>query len=255
MTTISREKSNLDLHSKLLLDRIWLSQHNRSRHASPHARFIRPSVKVLLPEGVKHNTFDGFSTPKSAINDVQLVIYLPYLHWDSYKHMQERAALIKRRHEETRARPVDTNVANGKSIESKLIWQYLTSNLPLHCRRTLDQFGYPSLRNTAVRDADQVLYKRTRINKDSPPLLRETAMQHLKHIGRGVGRQASVTGAQEDVIAKVLMVDQLWLWVLDGGEFHLSLKMNHYGKLSCLFQLYIVQQLIDRRNCSHLCSS
>ena len=169
--------------------------------------------------------------------------------------MQERAALIKRRHEDTRARPVDTNVANGKSMESKLIWQYLTSNLPLHCRRTLDQFGYPSLRNTAVRDADQVLYKRTRINKDSPSLQRETAMQHLKHIGRSVGRQASVTGAQEDVVAKVLMVDQLWLWVLDGGEFHLSLALNHYAKLSCRFRLYFVQQLIDRRNCSHLCSS
>lgn len=223
LTRISRDKENLDLHTKLLLDQLWLSQHNRSRHASPHARFIRPSIKCLLPEGVKFNTFDGFSTPRSAINDVQLVIYLPYLHWDSFKHMQERAALIKRRHEDTRARPADKEVANGKSMESKLIWQYLTSNLPLHCRRTLDQFGYPSLRNTSVRDADQVLYKRTRISKDSPPPARETAMRHLKHVGRGVSRQSSVAAAQEDVVAKVLMVDQLWLWVLDIGKLVLFL--------------------------------
>ena len=145
----------------------------------------------MLPEGLKQNTFFA---PKSAIDDVQLVIYLPYLHWDSYKHMQERAALIKRRLEDMRARPVDTDVANGRSMESKLIWQYLTSNLPLHCRRTLDQFGYPSLRNTASRDADQVLYRRTKLI-------------------------TSMYGALEDVVAKVLMVDQLWLWILDGGEF------------------------------------
>ncbi|KAL8789142.1 MAG: hypothetical protein Q9195_006963 [Heterodermia aff. obscurata] len=171
---------------------------------------------VPVWQGVKYKTPDGVPTPRSAVNDVQLVIYLPYLHWDSYKHMQERAALIKRRHEHIRARPVDNTIANGKSMENKLIWQNLTSNLPLHCRRTLDQFGYPSLRNTDVRDADQVLYKRTKNSKDSAPPPRESAMKHLKHIGRGVGRQASVTGAHEDVVAKVLMVDQLWLWVLDG---------------------------------------
>ena len=225
MTTISREKENLDLHSQLLLDRVWLSQHNRSRHASPHARFIRPCIKCLLPEGVKYNTLEGFSTPRSAVSDVQLVIYLPYLHWDSFKHMQERAALIKRRHEDTRARPVDREIANGRSMESKLIWQYLTSNLPFHCRRTLDQFGYPSLRNTSVRDADQVLYKRTKMSKDSQAP-RDHPMKPFKHIGRGTNRQASVAGgAHEDVVAKVLMVDQLWLWVLDGGTLLITREL------------------------------
>ena len=127
---------------------------------------------------------------------------------------------------------MDNEIADGKSMENKLIWQYLTSNLPLHCRRTLDQFGYPSLRNTAVRDADQVLYKRTKNSKDSAPPPRENAMKHLKHIGRGVGRQASATGAHEEVIAKVLMVDQLWLWVLDGGEIPPPCQLYRYGEIS-----------------------
>lgn len=182
LTTISREKGNLDLHTTLLLDQIWLSQHNRSRHASPHARFIRPSIKCLLPTGLKTNNLEGSIASRSAIDDVQLVIYLPYLHWDSFKHMQERAALIKRRHEDHRARPVDREIANGKSMEYKLIWQYLRSDLPLHCRRTLDQFGYPSLQNTSVRDEDQVLYKRTKVDKESPaPTV--AAAKHPKHIG------------------------------------------------------------------------
>ena len=162
------------------------------------------------------NIFDGSATPRSAINDVQLVIYLPYLHWDSFKHMQERAALIKRRHEDKRPRPIDPDIVNGKSMENKLIWQYLRSDLPLHCRRTLDQFGYPSLRNTTVRDADQVLYKRTKVDKDLQ--VPETSQKQLKHTGRGVGRQSSIASKQGDVIAKVLMVDQLWLWVLDSRK-------------------------------------
>lgn len=102
-------------------------------------------------------------------------------------------------------------------IESKIIWQYLKSDLPLHCRRTLDQFGYPTLRNTAVRDADQVLYKRTKVDKDTP-LPQENTSKNRKHLGQGIGRQSSIAGAHDDIIAKVLMVDQLWLWVLDGGK-------------------------------------
>ncbi len=100
-------------------------------------------------------------------------------------------------------------------MESKLIWQYLMSDLPLHCRRTLDQFGYPSLRDTSVRDLDQILYKRTKAGKDDPPP-RDAAMKHLKHVGRGAGGSSASAGLATDRTAKVLMVDQLWLWVLDG---------------------------------------
>ncbi|KAL8824737.1 MAG: hypothetical protein Q9191_004855 [Dirinaria sp. TL-2023a] len=209
LTRISREKSNLDLHTILLSDQMWLSQHNRSRHASPHARFVGASAKCLLPEGINHSHLDGAATPKSATDGVQLVVYMPYLHWDSYKRLQDRASVIQNRRNETRARPVNQEIADGKSMESKLIWQYLESNLPLHCRRTLDQFGYPSLRNTAVRDADQVLYKRTKADKDPQPL-RETLMKHSKHVNKLLPAHPASDGA-----AKVLMVDQLWLWVLD----------------------------------------
>lgn len=51
LMTVSHEKDNLNLHKKFLVDQIWMSQHNRSRHASPHARFVRPSCRSLLPKG------------------------------------------------------------------------------------------------------------------------------------------------------------------------------------------------------------
>jgi len=43
------------------------------------------------------------------------------------------------------------------STERKLICQYLynSAKLPLHIRRTLDQFGYPNLEDTKERDLDR----------------------------------------------------------------------------------------------------
>ena len=55
---------------------MWLSQHNRSRHAFPHARFVRSSAICLMPEGMSHNHLDGAVAPKSATDGVQLVVYM-----------------------------------------------------------------------------------------------------------------------------------------------------------------------------------
>lgn len=221
LTTISQEKEDLGLHSKVLMDKMWFSQHNRSRHASPHARFVRPSIKCLFPKRVERSHTNGITTPASATDDIQFVAYLPYLHWDSFKNLQKRAEIIKRRRKQVHARPVAKDVAWGKSMEHKLIWQYLTSDRPVHCRRTLDQYGYPSLRNTSVRDGDQILYKRTKADADIP----QTKAPILKHKHRtsaeGRFRTASVStdssggNAPADNAATVLMVDQMWLWIID----------------------------------------
>lgn len=214
LTTISQEKDDLDLHTKLLMDKMWFSQHNQSRHASPHARFVRPSVKCLLPKSSEKHIDTGIATPLSAIEDVQFVAYLPYLHWDSFRNLQKRAEIIKLRREQPHARPIAKHVASGNSMEHKLIWQHLTSDQPVHCRRTLDQYGYPSLRNTSVRDADQILYKRTKPDADTQPP-REVPMKHKLQSSRAAAARQSLMPNADDCIAKVLMVDQLWLWIVD----------------------------------------
>ncbi len=214
LTTISQEKEDLSLHTTLLMDKMWFSQHNQSRHASPHARFVRPSVKCLLPKGSEKHVDTGISTPLSATEDVQFVSYLPYLHWDSFRNLQKRAEIIKLRREQPHARPVAKHVANGKSMEHKLIWQHLTSDQPVHCRRTLDQYGYPSLRNTAVRDGDQILYKRTKMDADVQTP-KETSMMHKLQSSRAAAARQSAMPNADDGVAKILMVDQLWLWIVD----------------------------------------
>ncbi len=196
LTTISQEKGDPILHKKVLMDKMWFSQHNRSVHASPHARFVRPSVRCLWPPSVERSHAGRIATPSSATGDVQVVVYLPYLHWDSFENLKKREEVIKRRREQPEALPVAKDVAIGRSMELKLIWQDLTSDRPIHCRRTLDQYGNPNLRNTSYRDVDQTLYKRTKAVNFAPPT-------ELKH-----NYWPAETG-------KVLMVDQLWLWIMD----------------------------------------
>src|SRR5579863_8357509 len=97
------------------------------------------------------------SSPNKA--PIQMCLYLPYLHWDNYKVIVKRRALIKRRIRQGRSRPVPLSVAKLQSLEFQAIWQFLGHDPPINCRRTLDQFGYPSLVDTRARDDDQMLYK------------------------------------------------------------------------------------------------
>ena len=179
LTTISQDREDLSLHLNILMDKTWFSQHNRSRHISPYAQFVRPSVQCLTSRNAKQSGADKFMTPQSATDNIQLVVYLPYLHWDSLRNLQKRAAIIKRRLQQAHARPIARDVLLGSSMEHKLIWQHLTSNRPIHCRRTLHQYRDPSLRDTPARDREQILYKRTRIDVDAPSS-KEDNLQH-KH--------------------------------------------------------------------------
>ena len=52
LASVAREKGNKDLHQKLLSTPIWMNHHNRSRHASTHARFVRSCSRILFPKGI-----------------------------------------------------------------------------------------------------------------------------------------------------------------------------------------------------------
>lgn len=191
---------NDTLHHNLLHRENWDDLFKKGRHAAPHARFVKPMCI--------HSTVD-IQRQRKVRNPspTQLALYLPYLHWDTYKQLLGRRDLVSRRMAQGRVRPVPEDVANSKPDEAKVLWQYLGSEPPFHCRRTLDQFGYPNLRNTRARDDDQILYKRTKERGENPMRRLKTSKPTKK------GEKPS----QESQIAdgKVLMVDQLWLWMVD----------------------------------------
>jgi len=77
-----------------------------------------------------------------------------------------------------------------KTPTELLINGYLNQDgRPLHCRRTLDQCLYYMLPSTEARDIDQVIYR--------------------------WARRESEEAAQA---RPIIMVDQLWLWVLHDGN-------------------------------------
>ena len=149
LTTISQEKGDPSLHARILTNKMWMSQHNRSLHASPHAQFVKPSVRSLFPRSAEQFRVGEMTRPSTVSGDIQLAVYLPYLHWDTFKNLQKREAIIKRRRQQSQVRPIAKDVLYGWSMELKVIWQYLTSDRPIHCRRTLDQYGNPNLRTTS----------------------------------------------------------------------------------------------------------
>jgi len=95
--------------------------------------------------------------------------------------------------------------------DEMLIQRYLTATPPLHPRRTLDQSYYWTLKDTRKRDRDQVVYRGTAPNP--------TLMHHWCLKGKKGDKNVKPSCAQciEDVkrVPRVIMCDQLWMWVLD----------------------------------------
>ncbi|KAK4445379.1 hypothetical protein QBC34DRAFT_164894 [Podospora aff. communis PSN243] len=69
---------------------------------------------------------------------------------------------------------------------------------PLHCRRTLDQYSYHMLDTTARRDKDQAIYRWAKRQEGSVGTTLEGGLDIEKSL-------------------PIIMVDQLWLWVLPDG--------------------------------------
>ncbi|KAK6083985.1 hypothetical protein SCUP515_01681 [Seiridium cupressi] len=79
--------------------------------------------------------------------------------------------------------------------------------LPLHPRRTLDQSHYYMLRDTTYRDRTQVVSRWFRRNR------REQTRQQNHERPTFRNRAGHILFAEED--HNILMVDQLWLWVIE----------------------------------------
>jgi len=72
--------------------------------------------------------------------------------------------------------------------DERLLRDYVKADPPLHIRRTLDQYYFVSLDDTNQRDKDQVVYRGT-LDKE-----------------------------KNRVQSRIVMVDQLWLWILDDSK-------------------------------------
>ncbi|KAJ5788736.1 Mitochondrial substrate/solute carrier [Penicillium paradoxum] len=184
---------------KFINDENWYLRLNRARHLEPHARFVKPACI--------HSRQSEFpQDPSDTSDDPQLALYVPFLHWDTYRNLIQRRKVVEERLRQGRSRPVPDRISKA-SLEAQLIWTYLGSEPPVHFRRTLDQYGYPNLRSTVARDDDQMLWKRTR----RPARIDEQLREYLQPDDDDPDKP----GADEFMNGNVLMVDQLWIWIID----------------------------------------
>ncbi|KAF4446222.1 Protein SERAC1 [Fusarium austroafricanum] len=229
-------------YAPLFNNDFWATRHTRGRHAQHYAYFAKPGCYFSAPRHSKfarrlnvraNNTVSrGRSSMQSSISPTPgggtyTCLFLPYLHFDSYKRLIRRRELILQRLQHGRARPVPESVAKSDSLEAQIIWEYLGYDPPLNCRRTLDQYGYPSLRDTRSRDDDQMLYKLTKERSCIPgigPGIHSQMSNSSSGSSGGGSRRSKTTSSQDDdneedtdviLNGNVLMVDQLWLWAID----------------------------------------
>ncbi|KAL7801513.1 hypothetical protein V8C43DRAFT_271204 [Trichoderma afarasin] len=227
----------------------WVRRHTRGRHSQHYAHYAKPGCyftapRTLSPRG--HSVPSRSLSPPGEDDQMYVCLFLPYLHFDSYKRLIRRRELIAKRLAHGRARPIPESVAKSDSLELQVIWEFLGHDPPINCRRTLDQFGYPSIRDTRSRDDDQMLYKLTKERyydvAEYRGLYSETSGSNVgsgessNKSGSGSGgsgsgsgsrtaswreklnKQAEENGEEEtekDVLnGNVLMIDQLWVWTI-----------------------------------------
>jgi len=99
--------------------------------------------------------------------------------------------------------------------DEKVIEKYLYNDPPLHIRRTLDQSYYWSLKSTAGRDRDQVVYRATRENPKLQHRLEPGTLQWLGHTDYTNEHGCEQCRANSRKLPRLIMVDQLWMWILD----------------------------------------
>ncbi|KAG8169743.1 hypothetical protein KVR01_000488 [Diaporthe batatas] len=222
--------------SKLFNNENWVSKHVQGRHSQTQPSFVKPAVHYFSPESAPSPRL-SHSSPQlnSGPLPTYLYVYLPYLHFDTYKQIIRRRNIMTRRLAHGRSRPVPEDIADLESLEMRVMWEYIGHDPPLNCRRTLDQFGYPSLKDTNARDDDQMLYKLTKQNNPRRPFVGKTWSDEedikalvqrysvgTKRLHEAIENQKETASSESDSEheeplrdGNLLMVDQLWLWAID----------------------------------------
>ncbi|KAK0707470.1 hypothetical protein B0H67DRAFT_587675 [Lasiosphaeris hirsuta] len=219
--------------SRLFNKENWVSKHIQSSHSQAQPSYVKPGCNLFTADAPTspwpQSPASGRPVPGTSPSCLSL--YLPYLHFDTYQSIVRRRNLIERRLAHGRATPVPQKIADLESLELRVIWEYIGYDPPLNCRRTLDQFGYPSLQDTNARDDDQMLYKLT---KQAPlPLWSRAPLYKAGSASRrSLNSKAYLTEKEEKCDSSsdldteyeeetdlrdgnLLMIDQLWLWAID----------------------------------------
>ncbi|KAL7621531.1 hypothetical protein AAE478_008856 [Parahypoxylon ruwenzoriense] len=145
------------------------SEQLAERHPKKHKRGKGPPGNPAERQDGNLNGLSGkypvslaWETPKFAASTGKIVLFMPFLHYETDERRQKMSHTIKS------VREGQPPVGNP-SRDSLLVSAYLNSTPPLHPRRTLDQFFYHGI-DTSLRDTDQVVYRYCKRHQVEPKL-------------------------------------------------------------------------------------
>ncbi|KAI9768065.1 MAG: hypothetical protein M1840_005099 [Geoglossum simile] len=207
---ISEETTDSTIANDLLAEEVWTKRRHRASHRVSHARFMEPTCTGLPSNPTADAAWGNWQQARQG----SLILYMPYLHWDTFDSHQNRRkclqGLEQRAGDHTLIppnHPTISTVGTGgtlptvppeaRTLEHQLLEEYWRDHRPIHARRSLDGFYYPNIRDLEARDRDQVLYK------------------HTRDPSSGLA------------ISKMLMVDQLWMWVISDHTILTFFPPNH----------------------------
>lgn len=157
---------------------------------------------------------------------------MPFLHWETDRRRSKAAGAIRKAkndkslsmsevvekklyrepsHTEVSRRTILRQIfllaaaiaeAMEYDTDERLVLKHLETAAPLHPRRTLDQFYYWTIKDTRIRDRDQVVYRATAPIRDD---------RHRNCTDKNCDQ----CNSNLKKIARLVMVDQLWLFILD----------------------------------------
>ncbi|KAI1338032.1 hypothetical protein F5Y15DRAFT_388740 [Xylariaceae sp. FL0016] len=115
--------------------------------------------------------------------------------------------------------------------DKKLLENFLCNDPPLHPRRTLDQAYYWTLNTTRSRDRDQVVYRATTVPEGVFHSFDSKTGKWEGHDDKANAEPKAEPNTRRDTlydshtcfectanirkVSRVIMVDQLWMWILD----------------------------------------
>ncbi|KAI1851240.1 hypothetical protein JX266_003315 [Neoarthrinium moseri] len=116
--------------------------------------------------------------------------------------------------------------------DKKLLEEYLCKdewNRSMHPRRTLDQAYFWTLNTTRSRDRDQVVYRHTTARPEAFHSFDWNTNEWSDH--KNLKIEGNCEQCKDNIrkVSRVIMVDQLWLWVLDASTI-ITCFPKRYGQ-------------------------
>ncbi|KFA80205.1 hypothetical protein S40288_10075 [Stachybotrys chartarum IBT 40288] len=178
--------------ANLLRSDLWKGR-IRNADKATYARCLRPTKLERL-------TYLGAAQPASSEStNKRIMLVMPYLHWGTNFERLKLKKLVHLVNNGDNSQPGEPSLHTERYYG--LLKGYLNRDHALHCRRTLDQFYYFNLDEKDMEKRDKS----------------QTMSNYFLSHPENKKSDSAPKNSEDTSDFPILMVDQLWLWVVGDG--------------------------------------